>query len=248
MGVMGEERVVPGGRGVRARGFRRTICGCVGGLVVPLAMTACPGAAELENPERFLIFHDPDDDTPVDCAQAPPDPALVGCEYARPLQRFCAQGGCHGSSKAGGLDLRLNDGLIARILEQPPVHRTTRCSGNVECVPEAKTCERCDRCPSGVVLLDRAEPSASYILTKMAAVIPGTTTANVNTGCGDGMPSFLASGIAAYAEADKACLESFFRHIATQTPNPERFPCELAVADAGADATADALPDAPAQD
>ena len=99
------------------------------------------------------------------------------------------------SARDDGVSVRRRARGSRSLLGEPAIHKTTRCPGSIECVPGEKTCERCDRCPTGALLLESANSDASYVLTKMAAVIPDTTTTNVTLGCGNGMPSFLASGI-----------------------------------------------------
>ena len=198
------------------------------GLVaVGLALTGCPGAGELENPERFELFKEPQ--PPTSCDQELPAALPSGCDFKATLETYCARSGCHGgvTGPGAGLSLRFDDLLIARLLEQPATHSGVTCSVGMPCVASEATCGSCAVCPQNALLVDRQNPTESWILKKMDPFIPGTTTVNLDIGCGDAMPSFYtnASVIAAFAEKDKACLTEFFNYIATSTPNPERFPC-----------------------
>jgi hypothetical protein len=195
------------------------------------ALVGCPAGAELENSDRFTVFH-ATDAGPTSCDEQPPDTAQFGCDYPMVLQTYCAKGTCHSASQhLGGLDLTVNSLLIARVLDVPAKHTGSTCSGGVRCEASMATCDRCDRCPPNALLVDQENPAESWILKKMEQFIPGTMTANVNIGCGDTMPSFLGPGnIVAFSDDDKRCLNEFFLHIATQTPNPDRWPCTIAPA------------------
>jgi hypothetical protein len=189
-------------------------------------------AAELENEDRFAVLKPPE--APTSCDQALPDALPSKCDYQATLRTYCASSGCHGTVKAAGLDLRVDSLLIARILEVPATHGSLMCSADVPCVAAERTCDECNACPENALLVDRQNPTQSWLLKKMERFIPGETLANVNIGCGDTMPSFLGPASArVFSDTDKACLIEFFTHVATSTPNPERFPCSIAV-DGGA--------------
>ena len=184
------------------------------------------GGAELENTERFERLRPPD--VPTSCDQALPDALPSRCDYQAALRTYCASSGCHGGNKAAGLDLRVDPLLIARILDVPASHGSITCPGNVPCVAAERTCDKCNACPENALLVNRQNPTESWISKKMELFIPGETTANVNIGCGDTMPSFLTNAlIASFSNDDKRCLTEFFTHVATSTPNPERFPCPI---------------------
>jgi len=206
--------------------IRRTVMGAVllgSGFVV----TGCPVATNLDNEERFEVLKDTAPPVNTSCEQELPALTPMGCDYQRVLRTYCATGGCHGSTFSGGLDLRLNTLLIARILEVPAKHRMT-CSAGVPCVASEATCDECAMCPENALLVNRKSPADSWILKKLEPFVPGTTTSNVPTGCGDAMPSFLTSApVRDYSERDKLCLVEFFTSVATSTPEPERFPCTL---------------------
>lgn len=160
-----------------------------------------------------------------DHALPPEDDPEIMCPYTATVANYCSKGGCHGTSKAGGLDLRLNVGLISRLVDQPAIHRIT-CGLSDVCDRNATppTCASCATCPSGgALLIDSTNVDNSWILTKMAAYFPPMSgSSNVSIGCGDQMPSLLTSGISAYSQADKDCLTKFFRKIAKTEGT---FPC-----------------------
>ncbi|HEX6277255.1 MAG TPA: hypothetical protein VFZ53_29640 [Polyangiaceae bacterium] len=200
-----------------------------GSCAVGLLLTACPGAAELEDVDRFDIMKDPP--VPTQCDQALPEALPSGCDYRGTLQKYCARGGCHGSFAAGGLDLRPDELLIARILNVPAKYRLS-CGPGMACDPVAPLCAECDACSENALLVHRETPAESWILKKMEPFVPGTT-ANVFMNCGDAMPSLLTGNeVRQYSDGDKACLTEFFTHVATSTPHPERYPCAI-VADGG---------------
>lgn len=204
-------------------------------------LVGCPNAAELEDPNRFAVLGSGDSDVPAGCEQALPDLTKFSCDVPTVLRNYCARGGCHNSgSHVAGLDLTADERLIARVLEVPAKHAGTTCPGNVACVASMDTCEKCDTCPENALLVDRDAPDDSWILKKMEPFIPGTTMSNVDMRCGDSMPSWLTtpSAIRSYDASHKQCLTDFFREIATNTPDPERWPC-TALPDGGTDGGAD---------
>ena len=198
-------------------------------------LVGCPTGAELENEERFKFPRDAP--IPSGCEEPLPDTMLVGCDYPATLQTYCSRGGCHDRREppAAGLSLVADTFLIGRILDVPATHASMpACPGNVRCDASMRTCDRCDRCPENALLIDRENPSESWILKKMEPFIPGTTTSNVNIGCGDTMPSLLtADTVRAYDDEDKRCLTDFFLYIAANTPNPTRWPCTIETLDSG---------------
>jgi hypothetical protein len=196
------------------------------GIVVAGALTGCPGAADLEDVDRFEIMKDPP--APTTCDQPLPETLPSGCDYGAVLRNYCALSGCHGSNAGGGLDLRPDTLLIARVLDVPALHRIS--CGATACDPEVPTCSDCDACPDDARLVDSRNPAESWLLKKLAPFEPGTTTANVAMNCGDAMPSFYTPrDVLSYSAADKACLTEFFTYLVTSTPHPERFPCPLVV-------------------
>jgi hypothetical protein len=218
------------GEALRPWGLRGTVAPVLACVVLLVGLVGCLDAASLEAPERFQALKEPP--PPTNCDEPLPSSEAVTCAYEAPLRQYCGRG-CHGTGALAGLDLTPGPRLISRILDQPAKHQASTCPGGVACDPAADTCDVCRDCPDGDLLLDSANPDRSWILQKMAQFTPGTTT-NLPIGCGDAMPSVLTSGIGSYTEADKACLALFFRHIAIQTPNPERWPCTVSL-DGGAD-------------
>jgi hypothetical protein len=219
------------GEAQRRRGLFGAVAPVLACVVLPFALMGCLEGAPLEAPERFEALKEPA--PPTNCDQPLPSADAVECEWEAPLRQYCGRS-CHGEGAVAGLDLVPGPLFIARILDQPAKHGSSTCPGGVACDPAAATCDVCSDCPDGALLLDSANPDQSWILRKIAPFVPGTTTANVPIGCGDAMPSLLTTGIGNYAERDKTCLTLFFRHIATQTPNPERWPCTVSV-DGGTD-------------
>jgi hypothetical protein len=146
---------------------------------------------------------------PESCAQ-PLDQFLpASCDAQAAIQSYCSKGGCHGSTKAGGLDLRINEFFVARILNVRVTFRHTEGFGDtaISCVPEG--------CPTDALLLDQNAPEESWILRKMEPYVPPQSgTTNTDIGCGDWMPSLLSAGIASYSQEDKDCLTQFFLDIA----------------------------------
>ena len=130
---------------------------------------------------------------PTSCDQALPDALPSRCDYQATLRTYCATSGCHGGNKAAGLDLRVDPLLIARILDVPAKHGSITCSGSVPCVAAERTCDECDACPESALLVNRQSPAESWIPKKMEQFVPGVTTANLNIGCGETMPSFLTN-------------------------------------------------------
>jgi hypothetical protein len=214
---------------------RQAVLGAVAPVlacVVPVALAGCLEAAELEAPERFDALKKPA--PPTNCDEPLPSADAVDCQWEARLRQYCGRSACHGTALASaGLNLGLDPTFIARMLDQPATHEGNTCGG-VPCVPAPDACDRCNECPTGALLLDSANPSASWILRKMEPLVPGAPS-NVNIGCGDAMPSFnTGSDVRDYSDADKTCLTQFFTHIATNTPNPERWPCTVSV-DGGTD-------------
>jgi hypothetical protein len=237
--------------------FRRlanSVAGILFGLCLAVGLAGCPTAADLEDPGRFPALDAGDTGGtsmgtggtsvsgtgggggggPVGCDHALPDvndPEIM-CNYTAAVGSYCSKGGCHGTAKAGGLDLRLNPGFISRLVDQPAIHRIT-CNISDVCDRMAMppTCAKCSMCPSNALLIDSTNVDNSWVLTKMAAYMPpmGGST-NVDIGCGDQMPSLLTSGIDGYAQADKDCLTKFFKKIAKTEGT---FPCNSAAAGAG---------------
>lgn len=127
----------------------------------------------------------------------------VGCDYVTAVNRSCSRTACHNPrSRISGLDLTPTDAaaLIARLKDQPARHREIDCGngGNfVECVPAS--------CPSpgSALLVDSANPDASWILRKLN----GT-----HDGCGFQMP--MAPGDEGFDAERKACVEELVRAIA----------------------------------
>jgi hypothetical protein len=136
------------------------------------------------------------------CAQ-PLDGFAPWCDGPTLLRQYCAKGGCHNAStRAAALDLTPDDLLVARILGVPATFSMIG-GPAAPCVPEA--------CPPfGTLLVDPISPGDGWILSKIRPFAPGQTTATLDMGCGNAMPTFNTTGISSYDEASKACLADFF--------------------------------------
>lgn len=149
-------------------------------------------------------------------AAYPPTPALAACHVVAPVLDFstvncgntdpeelftntCAKTFCHGTNFVAGLDLRSDAGLAARLLDVPATFGGIGCydSATELCVP--------DSCPSGVLLVDSANPDQSWMLTKLTdnPILGGTD------GCGEPMP--IVSGV---RTADYPCFRAIIESIA----------------------------------
>jgi hypothetical protein len=180
-----------------------------------VSLSGCPVAAELENPDRFDALKG----GPTDCNQALPDEALpeINCAYEDAMKDHCARGGCHNATtRSAQLDLTLDTLLIARILEEPAKHASIKC-GTANCDPAVvpAACEDCAMCPSGPtdVLLSKASPATSWIMTKMDRFNFDAPTSPPKIGCGTAMP--YPPGNTGFTPERKECLAKFFTWIAT---------------------------------
>ena len=124
----------------------------------------------------------------------------AGLDAATVITADCAKGGCHkGALAAGGLDLTFPT-IANKTKDVPATHEGIQCSAPtepyMECVPTT--------CPTGALIVDSANPDASWVLKKLdgsAKALP----------CGDTMPD------ANYATASPdrlACVQAAFRAIA----------------------------------
>jgi hypothetical protein len=143
-------------------------------------------------------------------AAYPPTPELASCPVGRILDfstvdcgtvnpeelftRTCAKSFCHGANFVAGLDLRTDPGLATRLLDMPATFSDVPCVDDVtkNCVP--------DTCPTGALLVDSANPEASWMLTKLSAA---------TNACGDLMPP--SSGV---KTADYPCFVAIINVIA----------------------------------
>jgi hypothetical protein len=126
------------------------------------------------------------------------DFSTVNCGTTDPEELFtttCAKSFCHGKSAVAGLDLRTDPGLASRLLDQPARFGDISCpdDDSQTCVPET--------CPTGALLVDSANPEASFMLAKVSAV--------PTNGCGDPMPP--TSGV---STADYPCYLAIINAIA----------------------------------
>jgi hypothetical protein len=198
-----------------AKHIRRALAALSAAVVfvgLGVSLSGCPVAAELENPDRFPALQG----GPADCNQALPDPALpeIACDYEDAMKDHCARGGCHNAaSKSAQLDLTLDTLLIARIVEEPAKHVSINCPGSVKCDPAARTCDKCDRCPPGALLLSKANIPNSWMIQKMNAFNFDSPSTAVEMGCGTSMP--YPPGNTGFTPDRKDCLTKFFTWIAT---------------------------------
>jgi hypothetical protein len=189
-------------------------------LALAVGLSGCPVAAELENPTRFDALPKPGGNAgsgSVDCRQALPDmgdPAIA-CDYQTAMRNHCARGGCHNSFANAGLNITLDDLLIARILDVPAKHGSITCSGSTEtCNPTAPNCPNCMMCPpAGTMLVNSATPASSWMIQKMDAFNVADINEVVQMGCGTAMP--YTPGNTGFTAERRDCLTKFFTWIAT---------------------------------
>jgi hypothetical protein len=182
------------------------------GLSLPLALTACPGGAELEDPERFGLG------TGATAGAGGASAGTAGtaagtagnagtatagnggsagmvtyvppqCDWQTPLAAQCARAGCHNASfTAADLDLTLA-GVENRLINVNAPHSDITCPNpdggvlKVPCVPES--------CPTAK-LVDTEVPANSWMLKKIVGTEVGE--------CGMAMP--IAPGELLPAEKD----------------------------------------------
>lgn len=131
----------------------------------------------------------------------------VGCDYTAALGRSCAIAGCHRPAMviAANLDLTPDAGLRSRLVDVPAKFSHIICDAatQTECVPAA--------CPTNVKILDSANPDASWLFAKL-----GMTP----TGCGDQMPMAPGNAPDRWTADRQACLQTFFRALASGGPAP----------------------------
>jgi len=117
------------------------------------------------------------------------------------MVKSCAKSFCHGANFVAGLDLRTDAAFAMRLLDTPATFSGIPCQDDVtkECVPAT--------CPTGALLVDSANPDASWMLTKLGTnhdpSVGGTD------GCGDLMPP--SSGV---TNADYPCYLAIINAIA----------------------------------
>lgn len=181
------------------------------GLSLPLALTACPGGADLEDPERFGLGAGAVAGAGAGAGGATAGTAGVGgsagatagsggsagmvtyvppqCDWQSPLAAQCARAGCHNASfTAADLDLTLA-GVENRLINVNAPHSDITCPNpdggllKVPCVPES--------CPTAK-LVDTEVPANSWMLKKIVGTEVGE--------CGMAMP--IAPGELLPAEKD----------------------------------------------
>jgi hypothetical protein len=139
------------------------------------------------------------------CAQ-PLTSFNVGCDAVGTLRQFCAQGGCHNATSAGGrLDLTPDDLFVARTLNVPA--RMAVASSGVACIPAT--------CPplGSTLLIDSNAPETSFMLHKMEGFDPASS-GELDIGCGTAMPMQATPATSSYMASHSACLESLFLAVA----------------------------------
>lgn len=136
----------------------------------------------------YFIAAYPRTDELENCPAGPVlDFSTVNCGTTDPEELFtttCAKSFCHGKSFVAGLDLRTDPGLASRLLDMPAQFDGIPCPDDVTqtCVP--------DTCPTSALLVDSANPEASWMLAKLSAV--------ATNGCGDLMPPSSGASTADY--------------------------------------------------
>jgi uncharacterized membrane protein YgcG len=216
-------------------------------LAMAIGLSGCPVAAPLEDDNRFPALSTGGSSNGGsstggsagggdDCRR--PLPTNVSCDWKAALGArggpagYCAKSGCHNATNAvGGLDLTTvlpdlteDQFFIARLLNVPAKYEID-CPGNMECVTDAvggSTCPDCAMCVPGKVLVSTTAPGTGWIFDKINAFIPGTTTATLDIGCGDAMPTYNTPGTANYSQDHKNCLIEFFTEVAK---TPGTWPC-----------------------
>lgn len=170
------------------------------GLFLALSLTGCPGGADLENPERFPQLSTATGGTGAGGmgtagmgtaatssggmgtggtgmagtgtgGSGVTQPLVVDCDYAAVLNT-CATLGCHTSLNSSGLNLTPDDGLVARLKDQPAQHMGIYCGLKL-----------CDTQPSDckdALLVNSADPDSSWLLLKLQGQ---------QGNCGDQMPA-----------------------------------------------------------
>jgi hypothetical protein len=131
--------------------------------------------------------------------------AYTSCDARTALAKSCGFVGCHaGSRPIGDLNLLPDDGLVARLKDVPASLQDLDCDPTdifVECTSTPPECVPY----VGALLVDSANPDASFILTKLGG----------RSGCGNQMP--LAPGNMAsqgWNDERRACIEELVRAIA----------------------------------
>ena len=164
----------------------------------------CPIGAELEDPMRFADrYYPPAAGGSAGTGGMPGGGIDPGCDYATVLMNSCAMSHCHGRSKLAKLDLRPDEGLVARLYDVPALHEGIDCSQTAVFQACARPTEPAACLPfNDALLVDSSNVENSWILKK----INGTSA-----GCGDPMPYDLT-----IEEADRACLEKFIRAVAAR--------------------------------
>jgi hypothetical protein len=133
---------------------------------------------------------------------AKPLPTL-DCDYQTAIKKSCAIAGCHHAKyKIGGLDMTLDDGLRARLLNVPATF------ADIDCAPDGQPFMGCvpATCPVGAKLIDTGNVEASVMISKMEG------TLNM---CGDQMPMPPGnSPTMGWSVDTKNCIEKFVRALA----------------------------------
>lgn len=132
---------------------------------------------------------------------------VPNCDYVQAL-KSCTTLGCHAATyPAAGLNLVPDANLVARLKDVPARHEDISCTGPADpsctcnsssftCSPAPSSCPA----PGSALLVDSANYSQSWIITKLEQTDPG---------CGIQMPD------GAYrAPGDKSCIEQLVQAIA----------------------------------
>lgn len=195
-----------------------------------VSLSGCPVAAPLENEDRFdaLDQSGTAGSGGVDCRQALPDQPTIGCDYQTAMRQHCARGGCHNvTTRSGNLDMTLDDLLIARIVDVPATHKISCGVGMGDCNLSAPQCEKCNMCPTTrPMLVSKANPASSWMITKMAMFNFDTPSAAPEIGCGTAMP--YPPGGTNFTAERRTCLTDFFNWIAANGR-----PCAVATGGSG---------------
>lgn len=133
--------------------------------------------------------------------------APSSCDVQEALGLHCAMSNCHSAStKVAGLDLS-DPASLKSLIGQPAGHQDINCdlSGEsfVPCTPE----ESAARCPTGLLLLNSAAPSDSWIVKKL--------TVGAADSCGDDMPVSPGNSVTkGWSDQRRECLVQYFTALA----------------------------------
>jgi hypothetical protein len=234
------------GAAQRVAHFAALVAGSIG-------LAACPGGAELDNPERFFWYASSGNanagtgsgatgagsggtgtggTTPsagkggtgtggaAPIAGSTGAPSVGGspggtagagapasCDVVEALGLHCSLSSCHNaSSKIAGLDLS-DPASLKGLIGRPAGHQDMNCdlSGEnfVPCTPD----ETAARCPTGLLLLDSAAPTNSWLVRKL--------TVGAADNCGDDMPVSPGNSVTkGWSDERRACLIQYFTALA----------------------------------